>query len=418
VTASGNGASARPWFRRRRALGLGLGAALLVGGGGFWIADRSSADGEWTVVERRDLERTVTVSGELEATSSADLRPPQIRDMHTFTIAFLAPEGSNLRAGDPAVGFDPSQLEQKLIQARADLDTAEKNLEKQRSDLAVERERAMLQLVEARGRARRAQLQSDVPAEVVASQELQLARLDRALSEEEVRHYEEALERLQRREDIELQGLRRQRDFVATRVSDLERDLGRLTVRAPRSGVLVYKSNWRSEKKKVGDSVWWAEAVAQLPDLAELRAVAEVDEVDAGGVRVGQEAALRLDAYPDREFSASVVEIHRAVEQRSWRDPRRIMRIELRLDRVDTERMRPGMRFVGELTLERSPDRLVVPLEAVTSRSGRPAVLRDGPYGASWVQPRLGRRVADAVEVLDGLEAGDRVRLRPESVES
>jgi HlyD family secretion protein len=253
-----------------------------------------------------------------------------------------------------------------------------------------------------------------VPAEVRASQELELARLDHALAEDEVRHYELAVERLELRERVELEGLRQERDTFGSRVAALERDLERLMVRAPRPGVLVYKSNWRGEKKKVGDSVWWAEAVAQLPDLALLRALAEVDEVDAGDVAVGQQATLRLDAYPDRSYSARVLEIQRAVERRSGRDPRRVMRLFLQLDRPDSEHMRPGMRFTGELVLEQLERRLVVPLEAVASRDGRPAVLVGGPYGTDWVEPRFGQRSAEWVEVLEGLEVGQRVRLRPE----
>jgi HlyD family secretion protein len=400
---------------RRRAGWL---LAALLGVGALAVAiprARGDAEGEWATVERRDLERSVAISGLLEATSSADLRPPQVRDVYNFTISFMAPEGSELRSGDPALGFDASQLDQKLIQARADLAAAEKNLDKRRSDLTAERERARLQAAEAQANARRAQLQSDVPAEVVANQDLARARIDRELADDEVRHHQAAIERLERRERVELLGLSRQRDYFAGRVAALERDLERLTVRAPRPGVLVYKSNQRGEKKKVGDSVWWGEALAQVPDLNDLIALAEVAEVDAGGVALGQAAALRLDAFPDRIYPARVVEIHRAVQRRSGRDQRRVMRIELALEQVDTTRMRPGMRFTGELTLERLAGALVVPLAAVAPRAGRPAVLVDGPLGVGWVEPTLGRRTAEWVEVVGGLEVGARVLIRPES---
>jgi HlyD family secretion protein len=412
--ARGARAARRPRAASTRPARLAAWLPLAAGAGCAALAACGGA-GDWAPVQRRSLERSVEIAGVLEATSSDELRPPQIRDMHSFTISFLAAEGSELRPGDPAIGFDGSQLEQRLLQARADLDAAEKNLDKRRSDLAVERENAVLQLAEAQGRERRAQLQSEVPADVVAVQELELARLDHGLARDEVGHYRAALERLERRERIELLGLERQRDFFAERVASLERDLGRLMVRAPRAGVLVYKSNWRREKKKVGDTVWWAEALAQLPDLAQQRAVAEVDEVDAGRVAVGQRAELRLDAYPDRAYPASVVAVQRAVQRRSWRDPRRIVRVELALDRVDVERMRPGMRFTGELTLESVAEALVVPLEAVVSRDGRAAVLVDRQLGREWVEPRLGRRAGEWVEVLDGLREGERVRLRPES---
>jgi HlyD family secretion protein len=41
-----------------------------------------------------------------------------------------------------------------------------------------------------------------------------------------------------------------------------------MTVRAPQDGIVVYQTNWRDEKKKVGDSVWFGEKILALPDLA------------------------------------------------------------------------------------------------------------------------------------------------------
>ncbi len=51
----------------------------------------------------------------------------------------------------------------------------------------------------------------------------------------------------------------------------LEDAILKMDLKAPQDGIVVYRSNWRDEKKKVGDSVWFGEVVLSLPDLAEMK---------------------------------------------------------------------------------------------------------------------------------------------------
>jgi HlyD family secretion protein len=49
-------------------------------------------------------------------------------------------------------------------------------------------------------------------------------------------------------------------------------------------------------------------------DLREMRVYANVAEVDIGRLKVGQAASFTVDAYPERTFESSVLEIRRAAE--------------------------------------------------------------------------------------------------------
>ena len=72
--------------------------------------------------------------------------------------------------------------------------------------------------------------------------------------------------------------------------------------------------------------------------------------------------------------------------------------------------MRPGMRVKGTIEVERREDTLMVPFAALVpaGRGARVWAKTDSHQG--WIEPQLGRRNGDWVEVLGGLEAGDRVR--------
>ena len=72
-----------------------------------------------------------------------------------------------------------------------------------------------------------------------------------------------------------------------------------MAVKAERSGTVVYATSWRDEKKKVGDSAWRGERILEIPDLSAMKGEGDVDESDAGKIRVGQKVRFRLEAHPD-----------------------------------------------------------------------------------------------------------------------
>ena len=79
-----------------------------------------------------------------------------------------------------------------------------------------------------------------------------------------------------------------------------------MTVKAPRDGTVIYVTNWRDEKMKVGDTCWRGQEVVELPDMSAMMARGQVDEADAGQVSIGQLFRIRLDAHPDVEFTGKV----------------------------------------------------------------------------------------------------------------
>jgi len=371
----------------------------------------------WVRVERRDLVLGAAVEGELRAVDSVDLGPPQIRDVWDFRISFLAPEGTEVSPGDPVLAFDTTQLEHQLREKIAERDAADKEVEQKASDLELEVRQRELSLAEARGRLRKAELKLAVPDEVAKRVELDKARVEKHLAELEIVSLEVGLEQHAAAGRAELEALEEKRTRAAARASELERQVGEMTVRAPRAGTVTYVRDWRGDRKKVGDSTWRAEKVVSIPDLGRMRAEGEVTEADAGRIRVGQRVTLRLEAHPDQEYAGAVRVVRRSVQARSRNDPQKVVRLDIDLDATDPRRMRPGMRFRGQVVAERLPDLLVVPKEAVTWTPEGAAVRRLTLLGEREVLPSLGRRNAELFEVLAGLDEGDRVLVRGRTTE-
>lgn len=403
-------------MRRRVALAGGaviLGILVVV-----WLVTGpdagAAADGgelEWVTLERGDLVLAVPVEGELRAREASFLSPPSIPRLYNFRISFMAPEGRRVQAGEPVLAFDTSELEQRLLQRQADRDSAEKQIEKRRTDMAKRRAETELRLAEARARLRKVRLGLEVPEDLVAAKDLAVQRIDRDLARREIAHLEEKLELLDRQAEAELGALEERRDRAASRVREIETYIERLRMEAPRDGIVIYVSDWRGEKHKVGDSAWRGRQILQVPDLESLEADGMVDEADAGALAAGQRVTLRLDAHPDRELIGRVATIGRTVQRRSPRDPVKVVRLEIDLDPVEAAILRPGMRFRGRAETERVEDALLVPAAAVTATPEGPVVYRRTTLGSEAVRPGLGRRAEEVVEVLSGLASGDRVAL-------
>jgi len=402
--------------RRRRitrfaASGLLLLAAIV----GLWLmAGRAGASGtgDWAEVRHDNLVIGVPVAGTLSSVQSVRIGPPQVSEIWDYKISFMAPEGAPVREGQPVLGFDTSELQRQLLDKRAERDSAQKELEKKQTDLEIARRDRQLELAEAEARLRKAQLKVDVPAELVASKELAKSREDLDLARREVAYLKDRLRLEAVQNGTEAEALARKRDRAAVRVKDMEEAVRRMTVTAPRAGTVVYIATDEGEKKKVGDSCWRGQSVIEIPDLRRMEAAGDVDEADAGRVAVGQRVTFRLDAHPDDVFTGRVRSVGGSVQSRSERNPLKVVRLQIDLGRTDSQRMRPGMRFLGTIETESVPKALVAPLEAVFNRPDGPVVYRKVGWRSEEVHPVFGRRNDRLVEIRSGLKAGDMVSRR------
>jgi hypothetical protein len=358
-------------------------------------------------VRRADLVLSVDVEGELAAVRSKEIGVPPVAEVD-FKIAFLAPEGRQVKQGESVLRLDTEMLERQLAEKRAELEEAQKKVEQKQIELGMKLLDLEQQAAQARADLGRAQLKVEVPAEVQQRIELEKARLDKRGRERDLQNLDAEGRVTRALTGAELASLRQQRDRAAGRVAALEAAIDRMNIRAPQEGIVVYRPNWRDEKKKVGDSVWFGEVVLAIPDLTEMKGDAFVDEADGGPVREGQKVTLRLEARSDFDLG-KVAKIARTVRQRTWRTPLKGYRVELALEKTDPTFMRPAMRFRGEVETGRVAGVLLVPREVVFLRDSGPVVWARRALGWSQVEVKLGRSNRKQVEVLAGVKEGERL---------
>jgi HlyD family secretion protein len=137
--------------------------------------------------------------------------------------------------------------------------------------------------------------------------------------------------------------------------------------------------------------------------------VAPVDERFLDQLQVGQPAAVVADAFPGQPFAARVLTIAPSVDAQ-----RGAVEVKLALAGPPPAFLREDMTLSVDVETGRRERALVVPLAAVRGQPGDKAaavlVANDGRIQERQVQ--LGLRTLDAVEVVDGLAAGDRVLMK------
>ena len=171
-----------------------------------------------------------------------------------------------------------------------------------------------------------------------------------------------------------------------------------IPVVSPVAGTVVEKMAVQGMRYQPGETLF------RIVDTSVMWVLAEVYEQDLGFVKVGDMAKVTINAWPDRPFPGRVTFIYPAVgkESRTAKlrievaNPDGLLRADMAAT-VDIEAPLPG-RWVA------------VPDSAVIDSGKRQIVLLERGEGRYQPVPvKLGARVPGYVQVLEGLEPGERV---------
>jgi RND family efflux transporter MFP subunit len=131
-----------------------------------------------------------------------------------------------------------------------------------------------------------------------------------------------------------------------------------------------------------------------------------VPEREAAFVRLGQQVRLTVEGDPN-EYRGRVARLSPAIAE----DNRTLM-VEAE---VPNERfsLRPGAFAKAEIIVEADQEIVTVPSEALVTFAGIEKVLVIAEGKVVEKRVRTGRRVGDAIEIVQGVSAGERVIVKP-----
>jgi HlyD family secretion protein len=360
---------------------------------------------------------TLEIRGDIRPVKSLVLTSPM--QSGELQIVTLAKNGAMVQAGDVLVQFDGSTLQRTVQEKQSELKQADAEIEQARAQARLVAEQNETAIMRARYDIERAKL--DVQkGDMVSRIEQEQAALTLADAEQKVLEVEARVASDVASAEADVKARLRKREKALFDLERAQSGLRNLQVTAPAAGMINILPNFRSggmfggqQEFRAGDRAWPGAAILELPDLSSIHLEARLDEGDRGRLRVGQDATVRIEAVPGKDFAARIDKISllaRVDHSSGWPPPRNF---DLGLVLLDSdERIRPGMTAVARIATDRVPDVLLVPAEAIFQRDGASIVYRLDGTKFEERRVEVSRRGREQAIVASGLAAGDRVATR------
>ena len=171
-----------------------------------------------------------------------------------------------------------------------------------------------------------------------------------------------------------------------------------LTFRSPAAGIVMEKKAVQGMRFMPGEMLY------QVADLSAVWVVADVFEQDISLVKTGAKARIRINAYPDKEFSGTVTYVYPTLKPET-----RTVQVRVELANPGLL-LKPAMFAQVEVAVSAKTKVVTVPLSAVIDSGTRQIVLISLGEGRFEPHPvKLGSRSDSHVEVLEGVKEGELV---------
>jgi hypothetical protein len=182
--------------------------------------------------------------------------------------------------------------------------------------------------------------------------------------------------------------------------------LAGFTIRAPQSGMVIYRRERNNQKRRVGSSInAWDNVVATLPDLSTMLSRTYVNEIDISKVKRDQEVRIGVDAFPDKKFTGMVTAVADIGEQLANTDAK-VFEVTIEINESDPTIMRPSMTTSNAIVINTLRDVTFVSIDAIYTQDSIPYVYTTNNTRQIVV---LGESNENQIIIEQGLSAGDRV---------
>jgi HlyD family secretion protein len=390
------------------AVGAVLGVAVL-GMGGLAIASGKERGTlvRSEVVERRDLVSVVTASGVIQPKRKVDISA----DVMGRVIEVAVEEGQWVERGDLLLRIDPTSFQAAARRAEAAVAQAQAQAATARANL-----------LQAESALRRAEQLSSSQEGLISSEALEQARTQVAVTRAQYEAGRFGVAQAQ------------------AALAESREQLAKTTIRAPMSGRVTRLNIQAGETAVIGTMNNPGSLLLTVADLAEMEARVKVDETDVPTISIGDSAAVRIDAFPNRIFAGRVTRIgNSAISSGMPNAQGQAVDFEVIVTLQDPpETLRPDLSTTADIVTDTRGGALTIPIIALTVRdstgrkpgsgdadrapgrttaeNGRSAqrqevegvfVIEEGK--AKWVPVRVGIAGDRYFEVISGLSGGETI---------
>jgi multidrug efflux pump subunit AcrA (membrane-fusion protein) len=332
------------------------------------IASKKTTDDLFAEVKAGEFEIAVTAAGELIAENSVDIKGPEMaagRDIRSTQVRIqdLIPEGTIVKKGDYIATLDRTELSNNLKDAQDRLLEFQRSLEVRLLDSAVQLSGMRDQIKNQESNVEEREMtyrnsKYESPT-VIRQAEINVEQSRRVLDQ---------VRRSYVRREAQLKtDIYNQRFWISRmqkRVDDLAEVLAGFTITAPSSGMVIYKKEWRGNKRKTGSMINPIDrVVATLPDLTSMLSKIYVSEVDISKIKKGLPVDIKIDAFPDKAYKGQVSYVANIGEKLPNTDEK-VFEVQIKIEGSDPG-LRPSMTTGNKIIVRSLNEVVFVPIECV-----------------------------------------------------
>jgi multidrug efflux pump subunit AcrA (membrane-fusion protein) len=350
-------------------IGLILGIFAIAS---IWLFPNSKDGTEILVtkVEESQFEIFVTSTGELKAKNQTEILAPgpdlqQSGIYSELKIEDLIQEGTVVKEGDYVASIEKNPILSKLSDATLEVDKKTSEFNQARLDTTLTLREARDELFNLKFAVEEAKLEKEqsrfeAPA-TIRQKEIEFEKAIKSFSVKSENYKTKV-----RQAATKVQIIQSDLSLAESKQKRLQELMKKLTISAPKAGMVIYSRNWNGAKKIVGSTVnSWDPSVATLPDLTQMQIITYINEVDIQKVKIGQYVEIGLDAEPGKKLEGGVHQVANVGEQKPNSDAK-VFEVLIDVITKDSS-LRPAMTTSCKIHAGTYPKTLSVPLEAINT---------------------------------------------------
>lgn len=349
--------------------------------------------------------------GEINATRSINITSPNISWRYgMLKITQLVDDGSEVEAGDTLVVFDPSEVRKAIVDSEASVEMRRAELKKLKAEQesSIAELEADLQITRLSQEISKIQFESSTYEADVRRQEIQLNMEKANIA------LERAHEQIENRKKIQAEELKQKMLEInqsEKQLTEAHETLSRLFLISPSPGIAIITRNWSSDAKfQIGDQCWSGYTLIELPDLSELKASVQINEVDISKVTKGLRVEIKPDAFSDSIYNAKVITVANLATNKDRNSKIKVFPVEI-LIKTPSRNLLPGLTVSCRIIVDQIDNVLFIPHDAVHSTPENDFVYVQTGTGFEKRDVVLGQSNTDFIIVEDGLKMKDLVAL-------
>ncbi len=354
--------------------------------------------------------KELLLTGELKAARSIQIKSPEIRSSFSNMVTFLAPEGQQVKKGERIVEFDDSSLLSNKSEAERTLDEVKLNIQKKKADLEAERSDLLNSVAQAEANLKVDQLYGKISKDLLPGNTYKQYQLNLEKSQIALQQAKEKLTNFERSYDSQMALVEINRSQAELNLKKIESDMQLLKIDAPQDGILIYGDNWASNRKiQEGDNLFGNMEVASLPDLSSMQVIGYVYDTEYGSILRDARCTVTLDALPGYQVDGRIISLTSVASRKGFTSNKKFFQTVVQLDKVDVERMKPGMTARIKIPIILAKDAPAVPREYLgTDSQGRYYVVKGKESKTASMQIVEVGAIGDRlIQIASGLSAGD-----------